>query len=59
MSEPNISMRPIEEASVVEYALRFRGGWTGDFGSSLTVGRRRPVNETISISDVILKSEGD
>jgi hypothetical protein len=51
-------MRPIEEASVVEYALRFRGGWAGDFGSSLTVWRRRPVNETISISDVMLKTDG-
>ena len=58
MSEPNILMRPIEEASVVEYALHFQGGWTGDFGSSLTVGQRRPVNETISISDVKLKSDG-
>ena len=58
MLEPNILMRPMEEASVVEYALRFQGGWTGDFGSSLTVGRQRPVNETISISDVKLKSDG-
>ena len=58
MSEPTILMHPIEEASVVEYALRFRGGWTGDFGSSLMVGRRRPVNKTISISDVNLKTDG-
>ena len=58
MLGPDISMHLIEEASVVEYALRFRGGWTGDFGSSLTVGRRRPVNETISISDVKLKTDG-
>ena len=58
MSEPNILMHLIEEASVVKYAFCFRGGWTGDFGSSLTVGQQRPVNETISISDVNLKTEG-
>ena len=50
MLDSSFSIRPIELASVVEYALHFQDGWTGDFGSFLMVGRRRPENGKTLIS---------